>query len=178
MKAILRSVLSLVFIVLCSVSFSQAQPKPARYNIGKSGCTVSFPVAPAPAESNFSEDSSMVYTISATKDKFNYDVIVVKFKESVASESRAELLQSYMDYLKKSFEMGNTSDYAKGLKLAADATVIGMSCSWTKDNEHGKMCGWVRGDYLAVLLFSGENEFPAGTVVPNFLNSIKFPGTK
>src|SRR6188474_994911 len=85
--------------------------------ISNSGCSV-YAFCEFKFETDYSEDSSLVYVGECVKDGMTYGVICVKLLQPADDLDRSEeSLISYLNYLKISFRILNSTGYGKGHRL-------------------------------------------------------------
>jgi hypothetical protein len=168
MKKYLFALLLLVFF---SKSWGQQLKK---YAIGGSGCFAYFYCDPGPFEEKYSEDSSIVYTAQCTaSDSTTYGIICVKLTSPIPDLSIAEnLLVSYLDYLKKAFEIVSFAGYGRGHRLKGREDTRGIIDYWKDEaKSNWKVKGWTDGKIISVLFANGKNELPE-TKVNIFLDGM------
>ncbi len=169
-----------VLFVLAIGTFSQAQkaPKFEKTPIGNSGAYVYMPAKGEPAELTYSEDKSKVYTMNVEFDDYLYDVVFVELAEPLESETIAEgMLIEYIDYLKTVLETKECAGYGKGRTLSTHNGARGV-IDYCKDSDNYELqiTGWADKKYLAVLIITGEHQYPNPSVSDIFFKGIRFPG--
>ncbi len=167
----------LAFAFSFSVIFSHAQVF-KNYQIANSGCSL-FSYCDFRFETEYSEDSSLVYVSECEKEKINYGVICVKLLVSIDNLNKAEeSLISYLDYLKNSFKIIKSAGYGKGHRLANDEKTRGVLDYW-EDSEKNKwkIKGWTNGKYIGVLYGYSNNDLPESKL-NIYLDSFRFPVSK
>ncbi len=170
MKALLSGLAVLMF-----VSSLQAQSI-KKYSIAGSGCSAYFFCDPGTFQHNLSEDSSHVYTAECTNDGMTYGIICVQLKDKVTDLGSAEeLLITYLDFIKKNFDVTSAAGYGKGHRLNNNENTRGVIDYWTdKDKNNIKVKGWTDGRYIAVLYVSSKNEL-AEAKTNLFLDGFRLP---
>jgi hypothetical protein len=158
---------------LASVTLSQTIKK---IPVDKSGCSV-YTYCELKFETEYSQDSSIVYVSECVKDEVNYGVICVKLKNTAASLAAAEeTLVAYLDYLKTSFSITKTAGYGKGHYLANNENTRGVLDYWEdKDKHNWKVKGWTDGNFISVLYGYSAKDLPE-VRLNVFLEGFRFPG--
>lgn len=120
-----------------------------------------------------------MYISECVSGETNYGVICVKLKVATSSLDEAEqLLTSYLDYLKSSFEILKSVGYGKGLTLNNDSNTRGMQDYWEdKDKNNWKVKGWTNGKYIGVLYAYSPKELNEQRI-NLFLDGFRFPEMK
>jgi hypothetical protein len=164
-----------VFLLLSFYSKSSAQSI-KKYEIGSTGYFAYFYCDPGPFEERYSEDSSIVYTAQCMSDSITYGVICVKLTRPISDLSAAEnLLVSYLDYLKKAFNISSFAGYGKGHRLRGREDTKGIIDYWKDEAKNNwKIKGWTDGNVISVLFASGRNALPE-TKVNVFLDGFVLP---
>jgi hypothetical protein len=163
----------LLLLNFCSGSSGQSIKK---YEIGSTGYFAYFYCDPGPFEERYSEDSSIVYTAQCTSDSTTYGVIFVKLTSPISDLSAAEnLLVSYLDYLKKTFNISSFAGYGKGHRLRGREDTRGIIDYWKDEARNDwKIKGWTDGKIISVLFARGKKQLPE-TKVNVFLDGILTP---
>jgi hypothetical protein len=148
--------------------------------VGKSGAYAYMPAKAGEATEEYSPDSSKVYTLNCSLDKYNFDVIFVKLREPVSGNADIEtLLVAYLDYLKEALQVTKATGYGKGHTLDTHTTATGIIDYWSDaENNEMSVTGWADGNYIAVLLITGSAQYPNTSVSQVFFKGIRFPGDK
>jgi len=164
----------LVCFSLCFL-FSQAQSF-KKVSIGNSGCFV-YTYCDFRFETEYSEDSSLVYVSECVKDGMNYGVICVKLLTPADDPDRAEeTLISYLDYLKTSFKIQKAAGYGKGHRLANNEKTRGVLDYWEDSEKNNwKIKAWTNGKFIGVLYGYSAKELPE-IKLNVFLDGFRFPG--
>ena len=145
-------------------------------SLNNSGCSVSA-FCNFRFETEYSEDSSLVYVSECEKDAVTYGVICVKLLQladnlAVAEES----LISYLDYLKKSFNILKSAGYGKGQRLANNENTRGVIDYWEDSEKNNwKVKAWTNGNYIGVLYGFSAKEL-SESKLNVYLDSFRFPG--
>jgi hypothetical protein len=172
----MKTILVPVFFLI-SIIGSNAQSL-KKYAVSNSGCSL-YSYCDTKFKMEKSEDSSSVYTGECTKDEISYGIICVKLLNPVHILTMAEdLLISYADYLKKSFEITKAAGYGKGHRLNNDENTRGILDYWEdKDLEKWKIKAWTDGNYIGFMYVYSKKELPEAKVNA-FLDSFRLPGMK
>lgn len=166
---------ALFLVLLSSLSFGLRAQSLKKSPISQSGCTL-YTYCDLKFESSLSPDSSKVYTGECAKDQISWGVICVKLSEAKTDPDQAEeLLISYMDYLKSSFNIKKAAGYGKGHRLNKDESTRGVLDYWEDpDKKNWKIKGWTNGRFIAVLYAYSLQELPENKVNV-FLDGFRFP---
>ncbi|MFN8285232.1 MAG: hypothetical protein U0V74_00690 [Chitinophagales bacterium] len=172
-----------ILIVLLVVGFAnvlnaQQTPRFTKMPIGNSGAYAYMPAKGDPAEFSYSQDSSKVFTMNASFDDYLYDVIYIEFAQAFETDEQVDaVLVSYLDYLKTVLKTTSCAGYGKGHILSTHKQAQGVK-DYCKDDEGSELqlMGWADKHYLAVLVITGDKQYPNQSVVDMFLNGIRFPG--
>lgn len=173
-----RTSILIALFTLVTLAWSQAVPRFAKYDVAETGCKVYLPADPGDFEMTMSEDKSEVYTAEVTHNDYNFAVIVVKLSEPLEDDNavKEDLLTSYLDFLQEQFSVTGSAGYGKGHTLDSAPKAIGVIDYW-EDAEGLQYAikGWCDGNYLAVLMLYGADEYPIFNVQEMFLNGFRFP---
>jgi hypothetical protein len=167
--------LFIAVFIITTTSFAQSLKK---YAIGQSGCNVYMFCDPGQFQRSYSDDSSVVYTGECnTSDALTYGVICVQLKEAVSDITVAEeLMVSYLDYLKKAFDITLAAGYGKGNLLNDDNNTRGIVDYWTdKTGRDWKVKAWTNGMFMCVLYVYASGKLEDTQKINVFLNSFRFP---
>lgn len=170
----MKILLTLTIIFLSSNNgFSQSLKK---YPIGNSGCSLYIYCEPKFSVEK-SNDSSLVYTGECIREDISYGVICVKLLTPVSDLTMAEdLVISYLDYLKESFEITGAAGYGKGQRLNNNEKTRGIIDYWEdKDKDKWKVKAWTDGKYIGFMYAYSKKEMPEQKV-NIFLDSFRMPG--
>lgn len=164
----------LLFIFISITTNSQTLK---RYPIGKSGSTVYMLCDPGQFDLAYSEDSSEVYTSECIADSTNYGVICVKLKQSIDAVPESEdMMISYLDHLKKGFNIKSSVGYGKGHTMDKKPEAKGVIDYWTDESgDEWKVKAWTDGKYIAVLYVYANGKLADSTKYDVFLNGFRFP---
>jgi hypothetical protein len=159
--------------------FSHAQmlkKVPIRDSGNNSGCFV-YAFCNFLFETEYSNDSSLVYMSECSKEETNYGVICVKLRKPADDINRAEeALVTYLDYLKTSFKITKAAGYGKGHRLANNENTRGILDYWEdSDKNKWKVKAWTHGKFIGVLYGYSAKELNE-TKLNVFLESFRFPG--
>ena len=87
-----------------------------------------------------------------------------------------DLTMPYPDFLQEQFAVIASAGYGKGHTLESTPAAIGVIDYWENvDGLQYAVKAWCDGDYLAVLLLCGPQEYPVFSVQEMFLNGFRFP---
>lgn len=165
--------LALIFCLLvCIQSQSQSLKK---YTIGNTGSTYYGYCDPGKWDHDKSEDSSDVWTAECTNADVHYGIIYVKLLTPVTNMSDAQdLVISYLDYLKLSFEIKKSVGYGKDNRLNNDENTRGVLDYWEDaDKNSWKIKAWTNGKAIGVMY--GYSLKPLQeTKLDVFLNGLRF----
>lgn len=167
-KALLISFL----LLITAAGFSQSIKK---YAVSNSGCSAYFFCEPK-FESSKSQDSSTVYTAECIKDEVSYGIICVKLLNPVTDLTQAEdLLISYADFLKSSFDITQSAGYGKGHHLNNNENTRGILDYWQdKDKNNWKIKAWTDGKYIGFMYAYSKKALPEQKVNV-FLDGFRLP---
>ena len=173
-----------VFVLLLLSIFSSAQtsgPRFSKYPIGESTVQIYFPSQPGEVYVDYSPDSSMVYTVectdSSTGQDFQFGAIVVNLKDEIEEDLQEELLVSYLDYLKESFNIESAAGYGKGHTLTTHESAKGIIDLWEdEDLQKWEITGWIAENTIVVLFEYGPDEYPNKSVIEIFMKGVRFSG--
>jgi len=146
-----------------------------KYTIGDSGCSL-YTYCETKFNVDYSEDSSKVYTGECEKDGVTYGVICVKLLNPSPDLVMAEdLLISYLDFLKGSFEIQKAAGYGRGHHLNNNENTRGILDYWEdKDKNVWKIKAWTDGKFIGFLYAHSKKGLPE-TKVNVFLEGFRFP---
>ena len=162
-----------IFLLSIFNGYTQSLKK---YSISNSGCSLSIYCEPKFSVEK-SNDSSLVYTGECVKDEVSYGVICVKLINPVPELTMAEdLLISYLDYLKESFEITKAAGYGKGHRLNDNEKTRGIIDYWEdNDKDNWKIKAWTDGNYIGIMYAYSKKPLPEAKVNV-FLDSFRMPG--
>lgn len=164
--------LSLFFFLVAFVNGQSLKKVP----VSNSGCSV-YTYCGFSWETEYSEDSSLVYVSECVKDEVSYGVICVKLLQPATDLDKAEdMVIDYLNYLKTSFGISKAVGYGRGNHLNKNENTRGVIDYW-EDNEKNnwKVKAWTDGKFLAVLYGYSAKELPQPKL-DVFLDSFRFPG--
>ena len=150
------------FVLLALVAPAQSLKK---YPLGSSGCFY-YNYCEAKISAEYSEDSSKVFTGECVNGDITYGVICVKLLNAVEDLTMAEdLLISYADYLKTSFNIKKSAGYGKGHRLNKNENTRGILDYW-EDGEGNtwKINAWTDGKFIGFMYVYGKKELPENKV--------------
>ncbi len=165
--------LSVLYFLSTTASYSQSLKK---YAIGNSGCSL-YTYCETKFNLAYSEDSSKVYTGECTVGEISYGVICIKLLNNVTDLAAAEdLMVSYVDYLKGSFEIKKAAGYGRGHRLDNNEQTRGILDYWEDaDLAKWKIKAWTDGNYIGFMYAYSKKELPE-LKVNVFLDSFRLPG--
>lgn len=161
-----------VLILITGILNAQSLKK---YPIGNSGCSYYNYCEISFSESK-SEDSSRIWSGECDKDDLHYGVICVKLLNPVTDLSMAEdLMISYADYLKTSFEISKSMGYGRGHLLQNKENTRGIIDYWSDlDKNNWKIKAWTDGSYIGFLFVYSKKELPEPKI-NLFLDGFRLP---
>lgn len=164
-----------LFFILASITIAVSAQSLKKYPVSNSGCLVYLFCEPT-FDQAYSQDSSNVYTAECVKDSVSYGVICIKLFKAVDDISQAEdLVVSYLDYLKTTFEIAHAIGYGKGNRLNGNENTRGVIDYWEdKDHNNWKVKAWTNGKFVGVMYAYSLKKLPE-TKVDAMLNSFRFP---
>jgi len=172
----------LLLLLLPLSVFSKGSPKMTKYDVGKSGIKIYLPATPDSVTTEFSPDSSMVYTIecvdSSKETLIHFGAIVVDLNKAtgVANE---ELTITYLDYLKKSLSVISSAGYGTGHTLSTHHSAKGIIDFWKDETEdEWQIVAWYAESFIVVQFAYGEKGLDNPSQWEVFKNGIRFPGDK
>ena len=165
----------LIAAVFASVIAGHSQSL-KKYAVSNSGCSLYIYCEPK-FDVDYSEDSSKVFTGECTSDQVTYGLICIKLLTPVSDMDMAEdLVISYLDYLKVSFEIITAAGYGKGHRMNDNENVRGIIDYWQdKEKANWKIKAWTDCKFIAVMYAKSKKELPE-TKVSVFLNGFRFQG--
>jgi hypothetical protein len=165
-----------LFAFLLVAGFTGSAQSLRKYPISNSGCSV-YSYCDAIFKMELSDDSSKVYTGECINGDVSYGVICVKLLTPVTDLTMAEdLLISYMDYLKSSFDVKKATGYGKGHRLNNNENTRGIIDYWEDaDLDKWKVKAWTDGKFIGFMFAYSKKELPE-TKVNVFLESFRLPG--
>ena len=121
----------------------------------------------------------MVYNGECIKEEVIYGVICVKLLLPVNNLVAAEdLLISYADYLRGSFEITKAIGYGKGHRLNNNENTRGITDYWEDaEKNKWKIKAWTNGNLICVLHVHSDKDLPEKKT-EIFLEGLRFPGMK
>jgi hypothetical protein len=169
--------LTLFLFLLFAVLAAPAQSL-KKYAISNSGCSMESYCTPK-FKTDFSEDSSTVYTGECVSGNITYGVICVKLLNPVTNLVMAEdLMKSYLDFLKGSFDITKTAGFEKNLLLNDNRETRGVMEYWEdKSGDKWKIKSWTDGNFIGFMYAYSNKALPEDKVNA-FLDGFKFPEKK
>ena len=166
---------ALLLIVSFAITSLNAQSL-KKYPVSNSGCYI-YSYCESKYDIDYSEDSSKVYTGECTSGEVTYGIICIKLLLPVTDLAAAEdLMISYVDYLKVSFDIKKSAGYGKGHTLNNNEHTRGIIDYWEdKELDKWKIKAWTDGKYIGFLYAYSKKELPE-VKVNVFLDSFRLPG--
>lgn len=165
--------LILLFLLPGTITgFSQSLKK---YSIGQTGCSY-YNYCNTVFDVSHSPDSSVIYTGACELSEVTYGIICVQLRHPENDLQVAEnLVISYLDFLKTSFDITKSVGYGKGHRLNESEQTRGILDYWLdKSQQSWKIKGWTDGSSLTVLYAFSKKELPEQRVNV-FLNGFRLP---
>lgn len=165
---------NLLFACLLVITDSQSQSL-KKYPVSNSGCHL-YNYCESKFTLSYSEDSSKVYTGECTSGEVTYGIICIKLLNTITDLLAAEnLMISYVDYLKATFNITKAVGYGKGHRLNNNENTRGILDYW-EDNEKDqwKIKAWTDGKFIGFMYAYSKKEIP-DSKVNVFLESFRFP---
>lgn len=146
-----------------------------KYPVSNSGCSV-YSYCEAVYEISKSEDSSTIYSGECAADGINYGTICVKLLNPINELDLAEeILISYSNYLKESFDITKAVGYGKGHRLNNNENTRGILDYWEdKDKNHYKIKAWTNGKYIGFQFVYSQKDLPEPKINA-FLDGFRLP---
>jgi hypothetical protein len=168
-----NSFLAVIFLIPSISGLSKSLKK---YPVSNSGCFI-YNYCDIKFEASKSQDSSMVYNGECIKEEVIYGVICVKLLLPVNNLVAAEdLLISYADYLRGSFEITKAIGYGKGHRLNNNENTRGITDYWEDaEKNKWKIKAWTDGNYIGFMYAYSKKELPEAKVNV-FLDGLRLPG--
>ena len=165
----------LVFLFILGSLASDSQTL-KKYPIGKSGCSL-YSYCISKFTLDYSEDSSRVYTGECTVGGITYGVICIKLLTEVEDLTDAEdLMITYLDHLKSSFEIIKAAGYGRGHQLKGREDTRGLVDYWQdKSGDKWKIKSYTDGKFIGFMYTYSKKILPE-TKVNVFLDSFRLPG--
>lgn len=166
--------LLLPFLLLATLASRSQTLK--KYPVSNSGCYL-YSYCNASYDVDYSEDSSKVFTGECVAADVTYGIICVKLLNSISDLDAAEnLMISYTDFLKTSFNITRATGYGKGHRLAQHEKTRGIIDYWEdKEGDTWKIKSWTDGRFIGFMYAYSKKELPEQKVNV-FLDSFRFPG--
>ncbi|MBI5371364.1 MAG: hypothetical protein HZA79_04970 [Sphingobacteriales bacterium] len=128
-------------------------------------------------EASKSVDSSAIWSGECVKEDVHYGVICVKLLNPIAELPLAEdMMISYADYLKTSFEITKSAGYGRGHLLNNNEKTRGIIDYWGDlEKNNWKIKAWTDGKYVGFLYAYTKKELPESKI-NLFLDGFRLPG--
>jgi hypothetical protein len=170
----------ILFLMICFATFQTILGQYGnfrKYQIAETGYYCYLPSDPGQFDKQQSDDGQIMYLTEVNVDQVSFGIITVLLSNDFAGNSAQELkdlLVSYMDYLKQSFEIGGAVGYGYGHTLESNPKAQGILDYWEgKGGNQLVVKGWIDNSAIAFLYIKG-NELPNQNVQSLFLNGFVF----
>ena len=156
--------LSLILAIstLIALQMVAQTPRFQKYQINETGYYAYFPGDPGKFDVAQSQDSLLIYTKEIEIQGNKYGLIMVFFGDKFTKSPKEELsalLESYMDYLKNSFEIKNAAGYGKGHTMDSNPQAQGIIDFWeSAAGLQYAVKGWIDKSALGFLYIAGKEE--------------------
>ena len=149
-----------------------------KYPISNSGCFL-YSYCESKYDTDYSDDSSKVITGECKSGDITYGVICIKLLHPIDDLTAAEdLMVSYAEYLKTSFNISRFGGYGRGHHLNNNENTRGILDYWEdKELDKWKIKAWTDGKYIGFMYAYSKKELPEAKVNV-FLESFRLPGMK
>ena len=166
--------LLVIFLIAASANAQSLK----KYSISNSGCSL-YSYCESKYDVDYSDDSSKVYTGECTIGEVTYGVICVKLLNIINDlDAAEEMMISYMDFLKKSFNIKKADGYGKGHFLNKNENTRGILDYWEDtEQDKWKVKAWTDGKFIGFMYAYSKKELPEAKVNV-FLESLRLPGMK
>ena len=147
-----------------------------KYSVSNSGCSL-YSYCESKYDVDYSDDSSKVFTGECTIGEVTYGVICVKLLNIINDlDAAEEMMISYVDFLKNSFNIKKTAGYGKGHHLNNNENTRGILDYWEdKELDKWKIKAWTDGKFIGFLYAYSKKELQEQKVNV-FLDSFRLPG--
>ncbi len=166
-----------LLIFLC-FSFSVEAQSLKKYPISNSGCSMYCYSVPEIGETEYSEDSSIIYKAYNIIDDYEYGVICIKLMSAMEDLETAEALgKNYCDFLKSVFDIVEYTGYGSGHKMNNYENAIGFIDYWKdKEGDEWKIKCWTNGAVIALMYVTHTGSLPSEDLNKQeaFLNGFRF----
>ncbi len=171
----MKFILLLAVFLFAALANAQSLRK---YSVSNSGCSL-YSYCESKYDVDYSDDSSKVYTGECTIGEVTYGVICVKLLNIINDlDAAEEMMLSYVDFLKNSFNIKKAAGYGKGHHLNNNENTRGILDYWEdKEADKWKIKAWTDGKYIGFMYAYSKKELPEAKVNV-FLESLRLPGMK
>ncbi len=167
------------FLFLLLIDLAATAQSIKKYPIGNSGCSMYCYSEPENGETEYSEDSSIIYKAFSFIDEYEYGVICVKLFEPIEDLESAEAMsKGYCDYLKTVFDIEESAGYGMGHKMDSYEHATGFIDYWKdKEGDEWKIKCWTNGAVIAFMYVTHTGSLPSEDFnkQETFLNGFRFP---
>lgn len=165
-------------LIFLSFAFTTKAQSLKKYPISNSGCSMYCYAEPQDSETEYSEDSSIIYKAFSIIDEYEYGVICVKLFEPMEDLETAEALgKNYCDYLKTVFDIEESAGYGTGHKMEGYEYATGFIDYWKdKEGDEWKIKCWTNGVFIAFMYVTHTGSLPSDDFNKQeaFLNGFRF----
>jgi hypothetical protein len=173
----MKKIFVISMLLFLALQILAQTPRFSKYEINQTGYFCYFPGNPGNFEVQTSEDGLKIYLGETSVSDCKYGLILVILEynfETSTKEELQDLLISYMDHLKTSYEISGEAGYSKGHTMDSNPNAQGIIDFW--ENSAGlqyAVKGWIDKNALCFLYISGK-ELPYINYQNLFLNGFRF----
>jgi hypothetical protein len=173
----IKNIIILFFVLLFAFNTKAQYGNFRKYQVAQTGCYCYMPADPGNFEEQKSEDGQLMYLAEVEVNDNLFGIIMVVLNKEFSTYSAndlKDLLVSYMDFLKESFEVTGSAGYGYGHTLSSNLKAQGIIDYWQcKEGKEIAVKGWIDNNTLAFLYVKGK-ELPNPNVQSMFLNGFIF----
>lgn len=175
----MKQLFTALVVLLISGAYAQKYeaPRLGKTAIGNSGCFAYLPEGELEVKTEYSPDSSVVYSGEIIHGDHHFAAIVVKLNGTVleTEDEKYDLLVSYLDFLQTQFNIVGSAGYGKGHTLEKFPDAVGIIDYWVDtDEDEWAIKGWVDSNTMGILMIYGAGEYPNFNVQSLYLDSFRF----